>query len=238
MPCNFYDTTGAMLGLDLHKYWMAAPPSPVPVETRAAYVNAAQYYVSPVEDSKTLTASVTSDGKRMVQGKCKLKWVPHYPVIVPGPPFPGLEQLEIGLTIMFSSSVPVVRRQSVTGERQPMAICMISAIGLNLNCGDPVKMPTGWVINLNTVKTGISWQDVVPVVVEWGIDSLAGIITKRFSKKFLEKHFKKIADTVRRRITKKLAEDFVKNIVKEVMKLFKDKATPKAFLHDIGVPFV
>lgn len=238
MSCNFYDTTGAMLGLDLHKYWVAAPPSPVPVEGLAAHVNAAQYYISPVEDPKTLTASVTSDAKRMVQGKCKLEWVPHFPVIVPGLPYPGLEHLELLLIMGFSSSVPVVRRQSVTGERQPMAICMVSAIGLNLNCGEKVKLPTGWVLNFNTVKTGISWQDLVPVVVEWVIDSLAGLITKKLSKKFLEKLIKKIGEDYVERIVKKKAEDILKTTIKEIMKFFKDKATPKAFLHDIGVPFV
>ncbi len=194
MYCNFYDTTGIMIGFDLHKFWGVYPPVPLPVPLTAGYANVAQYYLSPVEEEGTRTVTLTSDGKRMIQGKCKLEYVPHLPVIMPALPHPVMQTVELVLTMVFSSSTPVLRRQCVTGVGQPLAICVASAIGLNLNCGDPVKTPTGGVLNLNSVKTGASWQDLVPTVVDWIIDSVAGKLRKLLSKTFLDKHFKKIVE--------------------------------------------
>lgn len=236
MSSNFYDTTGFMLGMDAHKYIALVPPNPLPVELRAGHVNGAQYYLSPVEDAATITATVTSDGKRMIQGKCKLEYIPHFPVIIPAPPYPVLEILEAVITMVYSSSVPLLRRQCVTGLREPMAVCLVSAIGVNLNCGDPVKMTTGGVFNLNSVKTQPSLEDLVPAIVDWIIDTLAGLVGKGLAKKILDKHLKKITDRILRRILKKLADDFLKNRTKDVLKKVKDKA--KKVLHDMGVPFV
>jgi hypothetical protein len=237
---NFYDTTGVVVGCDPHKYWMVGPEGE-PEEVKAGYANAAQYYVNPAEDPATKTASVTSDGNRMIQGKCKLEKVPHWPVIIPGVPYPVLEPLEIAITFLSSSSAPLLRRQCVTGEGQPLAICISWAISLNLQCGDPVKMPTAIVFNLNSVKTTASWQDLVPTVVDWIIDTLAGKVTKFISKKLLDKYFKKLREDLGRtveRIVKKIAEDQLKGLPKELFKLVKDKLKPKKFLRDLGVPFV
>lgn len=238
MSSNFYDTTGVMVGLDGHKYWAIVPPDPVPIEAEAAYVSAAQYAVFPVEDAATRTATLTSDGKRMIQGKCKLQNALHYPVIVPGPPHPVMEPIELALIIVYASTVPVLRRQCVTGQGQPLAICLYWALGVNLNCGEPVKMPSGGVFNLNTVKTQASWQDAVPTIVDWIIDSLVGVLFKKMLSNTLKKKLKEDLERELARIIQKMTETKVKDFFKDVVKMFKDKVKPKKVLRDLGIPFI
>lgn len=235
---NFYDTTGAMVGLDRHKYWAVTPATgPVPVPMTAWYLTLAQYWINSADEEQTKTARVTSDGKRMIQGKCKLVYLFHWPVVVPAPPHPAAEAVELLITIACSSTVPVFRRQSVTGQGEPLAICCAAMFGVNLDCGDPVKMPTGLVINVNSVKTGVSPADVVPAVVDWLVDTLVSQIVKGLFKKLLDDRIKKwIEDRIVRRLVEKIAQELTKQPVKTLVKKGKDAA--QKILRKLGVPFV
>mgnify|MGYP000927353184 FL=1 len=120
MSVRFYNTTGWMVGIDLHLFQMLIPPDPlpVPVPCYPHFVVVKLSWGFAAEKSKLKNA--TSDGAPMLQKGHKLKLIP--PHLGLGLPHPVGEFLE-WLTVMAGSKTTcVMGLASLTGCGEPLAM--------------------------------------------------------------------------------------------------------------------
>ncbi len=78
----------------------------------------------------------------------------------------------------FGSGSVKVKTQAGPAD---MAVGILYAMDLSLDCGDPVSLPTGYPITLlNTVYAGLTWADVcrglVSMLVDWALTSAASLL--------------------------------------------------------------
>lgn len=59
-----------------------------------------------------------------------------------------------------SKSVSTFGAGTVRVMGRPVATAVFGKHNVNLNCGDPLDVPTGWVDAPNTVRAGMTWGDV------------------------------------------------------------------------------
>jgi len=160
MSSNFLDASGIMAGVDIHFWQLLVPPSPAPVPTPTPHIVADSFFG--IQRYWRVVWSVTTGMCPTLQSNWCLLIVPHIP-IPPGPPHPT-EAVSLACTIATSSSSPQLSVHSVTGKGQALYVCVIGCINWNLNCGLPAWI-TGWVLNLNSVKTTPSLGDYVSAAV-------------------------------------------------------------------------
>jgi hypothetical protein len=237
MSCNFYTTDGIVTGMDHHRYWTVGPGG-APLEARAGYAVIASYQLNPASDGATKLEAVTAGGERMIQGKCNLEYVLHTPIFAPGPPHPAFEPIEVLLMIAFSSTVPLLRRQCVTGQGQPLAICAVSAFGVNIDCAEPCKMPTALAVSVVSVKTQASLADALPAAAEWAFETAFKPLFKTVGEKALKKLLERFRQKFLEQVLQKWIEGKIKEKTKDVLTWAKDKVAPRRLLNDLGVPFV
>lgn len=226
MSANFYNSSGIMVGIDVHTYWTALEV-PIP----AVHLVGAPLWWK-IADAKKRLARITSDGEPMCQEGMDLAYVPHAPIPIP-PVLPcwPLEAAELAATIFGASSKAVLSVASVTGEGKPLAVCIYSGFGLNVNCHELVSVPTGVVIQLNTVVTEPTFDDFVGAIVGTLIDNaigalgkkIAGAIAKKFGFAPSDENQQGWEAIVKNR-AKQLAKDVVKWVSKEVLKEIKKDA--------------
>lgn len=232
MSANFYTTGGWMLGFDLHNYWTVGPLG-APVPTKAVHFVVAHYEYVRAKDPTTKVACVTADTHKMVQGECELTLIPHIP-IPPGAPHLAAEVLELGLIVGFSGSAPLVRRQSVTAKGKPLAVCTERWFGTNINCSDPVNLPSGDCLHFGTVMTQPSAADAVAAITDWIIDSIFGTIVGKAG----DKVFGRLVEGLLKQAVKKCVEEIVKKLITDKAKESLNKIEVRPLLSDLEIPFL
>jgi hypothetical protein len=159
MSVNFLDTSGLFVGLDVHMYMLPAPP-PLPPITPGPTVlmpHAVGSGHGPNCRIWRVVRSVTTDGCNVLQSGFAMLFVPHVPVMAP-PPHPVGELPLLAMTILTSTSQPVMSVHSVTNSGQALATALLGLAGLNSDCGYQPQ-PTGIDFNFNSVKTSPTLGD-------------------------------------------------------------------------------
>lgn len=242
MSSCFYNANGTMLGGDVHDYYtvVMVGPVPVPKSIPTPHFTVAGFDEG-CDDDTTRLPTVTSDGQPMIQGDFKIVHVlPHLPITV-APPHPAVEPPTLITIIALSGSVALLAVSTVTGVGKPLACCVHSTVGTNLNCGDPIDLPLDIVINENTVLTQPTAADFaragLDVAVSGLISKIVGAAFKKIIGKTLEKMLKEALIPLQKK-----AEDYVKSLLEELAKLAKDPiknpTKAKATLRSLGVTHV
>lgn len=213
MSVRFYNTTGKMVGIDLHLFQMFVPPDPLPVPVPCFphFVYAPLSWGYSAEKSKL--ENVTSDGAAMLQKGHKLKMIlPHFGLGLPHP----LEAVQWAGVVLSSKTTCIMGVASVTGCGEPLATCLAGWWGLNLNCSSPVDLPSGHVFNGNTVRTTPALSDYANAAIDVVLGNLMNVIEMALPKgsKWM-KWFKKLKDIKKK---SKLAEQIIKYLFKEISK--------------------
>lgn len=162
MSVNFYDGSGLCVGFDLHTFpYVTTVPS-------FAYWLPCTFYKH--------TGTVTSDGWKMIQDGCDWYLVPHVPIPPNNPPA-LIKLVEI---MPSSSSKAFMSVHSVTGEGTPLATALWGPAGLNAHCWDPgLALPTGAVLQLNSVKTSPSLGDYLGAAAGLVADNIIGFALEK-----------------------------------------------------------
>lgn len=168
MSVNFYNRSGMMAGVDPHPYFAVAPGIPTGVPQPAAHLVGVPFHW-PL--SIWGISSVHSDGEEMLAWGFDTYMVPHFPVPLPPIPPGTLEIPELGIIHLESGSGAYMNVHSVTGESSPLATCLFFCMGLNLNCSLAMDLPTGLVVNLNTVETTPTLGDYLGALIGAAIAS-------------------------------------------------------------------
>ncbi len=244
MPANFYHDEATMRGADMHTYW-ALGPEGVPIKAVTLYVVLAVHQ-PPVDKPEAIVASVTSCRHKVVQGRLKLKYVQHIPIPL-GVPHPVMEPIEYGLILYYSSSTPFLRRASVTAGGHPLGVCLSGDSGLNVNCWEGIKLPSGYVHSENTVMTEPSLADAIDALTDMVVDVVLGTLLKLLEKvipkkwkdavsEWLKHQFQNIAQPFTR-VLEKIVKDILKSLAKKPSEK-KAKELTLGAIAPLGLPHV
>lgn len=175
MSCNFYKNSGFMVGIDIHKFYEF--PN-VPIEIFPHFVAAP--LASPSATYWKRTVLVYADRYAMIQGGFDLYFVSHIPLPLPGA-FPGSREVpHLVEVILDSGSKAQLQAHSVTGEGNPLAVCVFGPVGLNANCFEyGLSASSGIVTNLGTVKTTPTAGDYAGAIAGMIVDSILGFALDR-----------------------------------------------------------
>ncbi len=203
MAANFYNASGVMIGLDFHSYW-AVPGVLSPLWPHV--VGAPFSWL--ISDKATRLAKVTSNGKPMCQATMDLDGVPHVPLPIVPPHV--AEAVQLGGVVIGSGSKAVLAVASVTGQGKPLAVCVEGAFGLNLNCQEGWKLPTGIVLQSNSVMTQPTAGDYACAVLDVLLDNLLSKVSSHLSKK--------LAGKMKLSKGKDALKEMIKQAIKELRK--------------------
>lgn len=149
-----------MIGVDHHICW--PPGAPLPLPNPVPYVTVMVLNgIQPLTPMLAPT-SQTFYGLTVQRGSDIGPGIPHI-----GPP-----SILTPLDVLFSSSVSYFGASAYTHEGQPCAAALLVAVGLNMNCQEPVSLPTGLVLCVTTHFTWMSPFDILFGVVCWGFDAV------------------------------------------------------------------
>lgn len=179
MPSNFYNLHGLMHGVDPHLYH-AFPEIPVPMPHIVA-APLIWFDSTPHKVART----VTMNGVSALCGGYTNMAVPHVPVplLPPGPAEPAW----LAAVILGSSSKAQLSAHKVTHGGEALAVCVISMVGLNVNCCDPFDAPTGAVLNINSVETQPTAGDYAGAIAGYIVDAAIGWAFGEFATKKTDK---------------------------------------------------
>lgn len=165
MSANFYDTLGVMIGVDTHGY----KPVP-PVWAHMVGIS----FATPSALMTKRTPRVQSDGVPMLQQGYDVYLVPHVPVppTVPAPAAP----VQLAKIIAMSGTKAQLAVRSVTGQGQKLACAVSGLLGQNVNCDDPLDLPNGCVIQVNTVQTRPTKGDLAAAAMGGAADAVMGAL--------------------------------------------------------------
>jgi hypothetical protein len=166
MASNFYNMHGLMHGIDPHDY-MAFPAIPMPMP----YVVGVPFMWLDSTPQK-IARTVTTNGARALCGGYTNMLVPHVPIPL-APPGPG-EVAILACVIAASGTKAQLSAHKVTHQGEALAVCVKAMIGLNVNCGDPFDVPTGLVLNLNSVETLPTAGDYAGAIAGYIVDAALG----------------------------------------------------------------
>jgi hypothetical protein len=154
-----------MVGVDTHGY----QPAP-PVWAHMVGIS----FGSPAALTSKLTPRVKSDGLPMLQQGYDVYLVPHVPVplTVPAPLAPA----QLANIIAASGTKAQLAVRSVTGQGQKLACAVSGLLGLNVNCNDPLDLPNGCVIQVNTVQTRPTKGDLAAAAMGGAADAILGAL--------------------------------------------------------------
>ena len=159
---NFIHTGAVMVGVDLHTYITGIPPFPTPV---LDVPHLTYGLFNAFNTTSFLTApSVRTGGEALVKSGHEFYLLPHLPCTAL-PPHPT-EALELLKLLVASSSKVYAIAYSVTSGGKPLAICMKDALAFNINCCEPIGLPSGFVMSLTTVQTASRFSDSVGSLVD------------------------------------------------------------------------
>lgn len=172
MSSIFLNTLGIMAGIDLHDYTIpAGAPLPHVVGTSLAF---------PICSESKRMGTVTADGYPMLQVGFEVYWVPHVPVEPSPSPTAGAELASI---IARSGSKTALAVGTVTAQGKPLSCTVLYTHGLNVDCGSPLSLPSGLVLQCGSVRTQPTAGDFGAAAARWGYDYATGKLTSWFWKK-------------------------------------------------------
>lgn len=201
MSVAFYNERGFVIGVDFHPGCL-----PAAAATRGFCLVSAPFGQLACTAGKKIQG-VTFDSHPSIQAGFDLYLVAHCP-----------SDLRVDLC---SGSKAVMNVHKVTIKKEKAAVCLESCVGLNMDCNEPVDLPTGGVINPNSVVTQPTTGDYVGSLanaaldsaISWGLGKAAkgaGELAKRFGE---------------------VGEMFVEDFMKHVFRRGPD-ALPKSWLKD------
>jgi len=201
---NFYNNSGTMFGIDVHKYWMATPP-PLGFESPMWPHAVATPFKAPSPKFYLRTGSITAESNAMIAGGFDNGPVPHLPFLLPPPH--ALEAPIIALIIATSTSTAQLTVASVTGEGNALAACITGGWGLNVNCCEPRDLPAGHVIVSSSVQTNPTVGDYAAAFAGWLVNMHINFKIGKFLDRF--KNLAKKALALIKTIIR-LQQDFLK----------------------------
>jgi hypothetical protein len=138
-----------MAGVDFHIPWPPGSPSPAP--SPVPY-KTGMLLIGPTTLTCKLLETVVSDswGITVGVGTDIGPLIPHI-----GPP-----SVTLPIEMLFSSSKSHFTTSLYQGKNQPIACALLVIVNPNLNCGNPLPTPTGFVIAMTTHVVGMTWGDV------------------------------------------------------------------------------
>ena len=161
-----------MLGVDFHDE-ICPPPVP-PVKMEPHIVAALMNWVMPSSLADT-TRNMPGLARVMNRGTDIENFIPHIPI------GPGL--LLAPLIIATSGSKTHFGPARVKANGDAIAAAILVIVGVNLNCSDPLPMPTGLVLAPNTVMTSMSMGDIIGSCFAMATDAICqGLIQKGLGK--------------------------------------------------------
>jgi hypothetical protein len=175
MSANFLDTSGNCAGLDLHLYFGAGGPAPIPVPLTPHMIFCPHKWKT--RDWRIAT-TVTTRGNPVLQSNWAMLLVIHVPSF-PMPPHP-IEAVQIAGIIAAGSAAPQLTAHKVTAQGGPLCTEISGSSGLNLDCSDLISFSDDF--NENTVMTQPTAGDYVAAILaaafsalySWGVNKLIG----------------------------------------------------------------
>lgn len=166
MIANFYNTTGSMMGTDIHEF-IVAPKLPVPLP----YMANVHFSWKPCTWWKRVE-QVTMDKYPSLQNGMDYYLIPH----TPPPAFtssPAEQFANLIVIVLDSGSKAWMSAHKVHLAGEKAAICIASSASTNVNCNFPVDHPfLNSVTNINSVQTNATAGDY--------LGSLAGALIDGF----------------------------------------------------------
>lgn len=184
-----------MVGIDIHE--AIVPPSPTPIKLPHAVCAQIDW----VKDGKDLHHSVLIQGKAAVSQLHDIgHWIPH---VCPN--------LLLPFIIGFSSSHVLLASSTVLVEGKPMAAGpFVTPV---LNCGEPVPLPFGFILNTSTVRINITWSDLLRAIayglVIMAISFIAWAIGNGLGK-LLGKGIKSLTTKISQTVSKEISQSISK----------------------------
>jgi hypothetical protein len=138
-----------MLGRDMHIPW--PPGSPIPAPAPVPYFTistmfgtgvTASYAPSHLSQGAGMSMTITTD-------------------IGPAIPHIGPPSTTLPLVMLFSSSKSYFGPAATQAEGKPIAVALLIQVNPNLNCSEPVPLPVGTVVALNTHYVGMTMADIL-----------------------------------------------------------------------------
>jgi len=177
MSVCFYDGRGGMTGVDVHIFLLAGPGPlavtgiPIPVGHAVGFWSFGTWAGTVWKMART----VTSDGHAMIQDGYDWYVVPHAPMAAP----PAAAEAAKLTGIMISSrSSAWMSVHSVRAQGGPLATCFDGMAGLNANCWEwGLSLPTGVVVNPNSVVTSPTLGDYLGAVASLALANAIGVAT-------------------------------------------------------------
>jgi hypothetical protein len=139
-----------MIGLDLHNEVCVPPAPPVPMAPHLT--TATLNWIIPAAMTKKVFATFVH-ARVMQRGTDIQSFVPHIPLAPPA-------ILLAPILTIFSGSKSHFGPRSVEVEGTPVAVGLLGAVNINLNCGE-IPTPSGFVLAPNTVVAGMTLGDVI-----------------------------------------------------------------------------
>ena len=213
MSVCFYDGIGGMTGVDVHTFYVSAPPPAPPTGVPIPAGHAVGFWSFGVWPGSVwkLANKVTSDGHPMIQDGYSSYAVPHTPLAFPPGPAEGPKLAQI---IVTSSSNAWMSVHSVRAQGGPLATCLGGMAGLNANCWEwGLSLPTGAVLNPNSVITSPTLGDYLGAVAGLALANAIGSATHAIAEGLPAPIVKNVM-----RLVPKFA-DFPNKVKKQVQKL-------------------
>ncbi len=156
-----------MIGFDLHGE-MA-----VPLILTPSFPHVCFSILNGIVAKRSKTSTVSQDGGNMIIHRTSDigNLIPHVPI----PPAPSF--LFLPLIIGFSGSKSYFGPASVQAQKKVIGCALIFVVDINGNCWDILSAgiglvaPTGVVVTWNTVKTTLTWGDVLGGFIAMAIDA-------------------------------------------------------------------
>ena len=114
--------------------------------------------------------------------------IPHVPI----PPYPPCAMLV--LIIPTSGSKSYFGAASVLTAKGPVACCLLVTMNPQLNCDDPLSLPSGMAASWSTVVCGMSFGDILGGILAMGLDMLISLGLNKLGSKLAKGVFGKVMD--------------------------------------------
>jgi hypothetical protein len=167
-----------MIGCDVHlELTFTWPPVPVPFTPHAVGQRLAG-----LGGASMTGDDVLANNWNIIHRDSDISYgIPHIPI----PPFPPcvLALLWTGL----SGSKSYFGPSSVRANNKPIAAALFVYVNPQLNCDDPLPLPTGIAITWSNVVCGLTWGDIIGGFLAMGIDMAISFLLNKLGGKIASK---------------------------------------------------
>jgi hypothetical protein len=167
-----------MIGCDIHLELTATwPPVPAPNTPHLVAQRLAGFGGATMTDDDVL-----ANNWNIIQRDSDIQYgIPHIPI----PPYPpcALALLWTGL----SGSKSYFGPRSVVSSKGPIAAALLVYVNPQLNCDDPLPLPTGIAITWSTVVCGMTWGDIIGGFLSMAFDMLISWLLNKLGERLAAK---------------------------------------------------